>query len=55
VNVGPGLDYSLTVHATTIRSGLYDTARESSSISADLGKDTANFSVGYFLPLNRPD
>jgi hypothetical protein len=55
VNVGLVLDYSLTVYATMIRLALYDTVRKSPSISADLGRGTAHFSAGQFLPLNRPD
>jgi hypothetical protein len=38
MNVDAVLGYSLIVHATTIRSGLYDTVRESPHISADLGR-----------------
>jgi hypothetical protein len=55
VNVGPVLDYSLTVHATTIRSGLSDTVCESPPTSTDLGSGIANFSAGHLLPFNRPD
>jgi hypothetical protein len=55
MNEVPVLDYSLTVHARTIKSGLYDTVHESPPISADLGRGTANFPAGHLLPLNRPD
>jgi hypothetical protein len=55
MNMGPILDDSLIIHATTIKSGLYDTVRESPHISAELGRGNSNFSAGHFLPLNRLD
>jgi hypothetical protein len=55
MNASPVFGYSLPVHATAIRSGLYDTVRESPHISADFGQGMSNFSAGHFLPFNRPD
>jgi hypothetical protein len=55
MNVGPVLDDSLTIHATVIRFGLYDTVRESPSISAGLGSGTGKFPAGHLLLVNWHD
>jgi hypothetical protein len=55
MNVSHVLDYSLTIHASTIRFGLYDTVRETAHISADLGRGTSDFSPAHLLPFNQPD
>jgi hypothetical protein len=59
VNVGSVLDYSLTIHATTIRFGFCDTVRESLSISADLGRApqisllvTSRYSISRIIFMN---